>query len=176
MEERLAGETSEKAVGRVQVRVALGEIAGHPVAFAELSVLWLGRMLLDVGNGLLYFSEFYEASALTRASWLDLAGGEIQTTLDALEAVWHSHARWVGVVIVGFCGVYLVALVALYALAGIGAWRWIVGDGKMVGLLLVLTVLYLAVLPGPLGELRFRVPFMPYLVLLAAAAKGFTRT
>lgn len=161
--------TDERDLASAQVGVALRTIVTQPVTFARLSVLWLGRLLFDVGNGLLYFAVPYEWSAGARESLWQLARGEMGVTWDALCDVWQTHTAWVGVVIFALCATYLAALCGAYGLAMIGAWRWLAGNGRLVGLLVVLTVVYLAVLPGPLGELRFRVPFMPFLALLTVA-------
>lgn len=166
VEERLGGETSPRAIARAQVRVALHEIAAHPIAVARLGLLWVGRMLLDAGNGLLYFAEFYEDGAPAGASLWTMVWGELRLTLASLAAVWSGHGAMVGLAIAGFCAGYVVVLVASYGLAALGCAGLIRGQRRLVGVLLMLTVVYLAALPGPLGELRFRVPFVPYLALL----------
>lgn len=168
VDERLGGETSPGAIARAQGRVALGEIATHPFAVARLSVLWVGRMLFDVGNGLLYFAEYYEDGAPADASLLTMIEGELRLTFAALAAVWNGHGLLVSLVIIGFCGGYAAILAGAYGLAALGCAHLVRGEGRAVGVLLGLTVIYLAVLPGPLGELRFRVPFVPYLAVLMA--------
>jgi len=167
--ERLGGEASARAVARAQVRVALGEIAAHPLVVARLGVLWVGRLLFDVGNGLLYFAEFYEDGAPAEASLWSLLWGELRLTLASLAAVWRGHGLLVSLVIAGFCAGYVVVLAGSYKLAVLGCVDLVRGEGRGAAVLLAATVVYLAVLPGPLGELRFRVPFVPYLALLVAA-------
>ena len=89
--------------------------------------------------------------------WWGLAAARVAVwTLAARVAVWTLAAR-----------------VAVWTLAARGAWR--LRHRPWAGLMLILTIAYLVVLPGPIAYDRFYLPAIPAVVVLVALGTGQRR-
>lgn len=141
----------------------LAEVAGeiiraHPGAFAATQLSQVARTWLPYDHKLWF-------THLTSKNWDETVSEPFLATLLSGQTV----SRLAAVLFFAFHGLYAAGLIA----ALVGAWRLLRASSTFTRVVIVamaVMIVYMTVLPGPIGYERFRVPVMPLVCALMAGA------
>jgi hypothetical protein len=148
----------------------LGILLEHPLDYLAVHARGTWYLVSEVGQpnqALLVGERFRTPGVLTALRRLDLAGawGNLAAQLQDRRLRWFVILTWPS----------LGLLAATYLFAFIGGFRLLrrSGEDRWLGVLVAGTSAALILLPGPVGNGRFRLPAEPLLAFLAASGMAF---
>ncbi len=152
------------AADRIRYRKMIG---AYPVEYLAAHARGTWTLLTEAGQpnlGILLGERYRSAGALVALRKGD-PGGAGTAFLKAMEDPilrWFSHVPW--------CGMAVQSIVCILGALGTVVLLRMGGDRRWAGALLLLTALVFILVPGPVGNGRFRLPAEPLLCVLAGVA------
>ncbi|MEW6608256.1 MAG: glycosyltransferase family 39 protein [bacterium] len=140
-------------------KLGMQKILNDPVPYLQAHLkgtikIFLGHSLEDIY--LLFGGKYYSSSALS----IFLETKDMGKSVSALFKT--------DLLNISLLLSILILLLLIYLFAGYGVWKMIKDNNKVILVLFIVVIAYFILITGPVGYARFRLPIIPYLMLLTS--------